>query len=507
MTGKSVLFLTAGAGMEISWLYAWANFVMVALFNQPFALMEGLCIFALAVALTLICQGRGWRIVYVLLLQVLGAAFATSWLVHSFSYPSYPYLDHAWVFACFGSSRGILEWLYLALIAFLAVLYWTEGVRYARRSGDYLSICARFDLGVSALFLLFLIKYMFLLKGAVVIQERVSTFMVFPFFCFGLTAVGLARDRSEGKREFLKGYRGAGVILSFTAATLLIGTAGVTLFLPYLTRAAEVGYGIMQKTAEPLGPVLITILRFLFAGRRFRGEPQSKSSEHMASEFGGGSESSWWSELLEKVLGWGFLGVLGLILLAVSGIAVWYLVKWLLSKTEGSGRRPTKGHGLLGWVVLLRALLSFLWEKARSRLTGFARALQLYGALLRWGRHSGLPALASETPLEYGWRLSHQFPTLGNEIHTIIEAFNQEVYGETLLTDQQLAYARRAWRRLCSPSRWPSRLRSWFFQPTTNALVKSGLQTVENAGDGSGELGGEFAQYDVSAIDSVEKIG
>ncbi|MEJ2726556.1 MAG: DUF4129 domain-containing protein [Deltaproteobacteria bacterium] len=483
MRGKNVPLLTAGAGMEISWLYAWANFVMVALFNQPFALVEGLCVFALAVALTLICQGRGWRVVYVLLLQVLGAVFATLWLIHFFSYPSYPYLDLAWVLACFGSSRGVVGWLYLALIAFLAVLYWTEGVRFARRSDDYLSICARFDLGVSALFLLFLIKFMFLLKGAVVIHERVSTFMVFPFFCFGLTAVGLARNRSEGKREFLKGYRGVGVILSFTAATLLIGTAGVTLFLPYLTKAAEMGYGVMQKTAEPLGPVLITILRFLFAGQRFRGEPQPKSAEHMAPEFGAGSESGWWSQLLEKVVGWGFLGVLGVILLVVSGIAVWYLVKWLLSKTERGGKRSTKRHGLSDWIVRMRAFLFFLWEKALLRLRGFARALQLYGALLRWGRHSGLPALASETPLEYGWRLSHQFPALGNEIHTIIEAFNQEVYGETLLTDQQLAYARRAWRRLCSPSQWPSRLRSWFFQPTTDALIKSGLQTAENAGD------------------------
>jgi hypothetical protein len=474
MAAKSVLLFITGAGMELSWLYAWANFVMVALFHQPFPLVEGLCIFVLAIALTLICQGRGWRVAQVLFLQVLGMAFATSRLVHYFNYPSYPYLDYAWVIACFGSSRGIPALFFLALILFSAVLYWIEGVRFARRSGDYLTICVRFDIGVSALFLLFLIKFIALLKGGIVVQERVSTFMVFPFFCFGLTAIGLARNRSDAKKEFLTGYRGIGMILSFTAVILLIGTAGVTLFLPYLTKAAEVGYGVMQKTAEPLSPVLVSILRFLFAGRRFREEPQSKSLESIESQFGPRPEGSWWSELLEWVLGWGLLGMLGIFLVVVSGIAVWYLVKWLFSRTARSGKRSIKGGGLLWLLARLRALLFFLWEKITLRLIGFRKAAQLYGALLRWGRHSGLPNFTPETPLQYGLRLMNRFPALGREIDTIINAFNQEVYAEILLTGQQLADARWAWRRLRSPLNWPSRLKSWFFQPAIDSMEKIG---------------------------------
>jgi hypothetical protein len=137
------------------------------------------------------------------------------------------------------------------------------------------------------------------------------------------------------------------VILSFTAVVLLIGAGGVTLFLPYLTKAAEVGYGLMQKGAEPLSPILISILRFILLGRRFREEPRSASPEDMKTEFGPHAESSWWTELLERIVGWGFLGVLGVILLVVSGIAVWYLVKWLFSRT-GRGRGPLRVAGSFG---------------------------------------------------------------------------------------------------------------------------------------------------------------
>jgi hypothetical protein len=462
MAGKNMLSFICRAGVEFSWLLAWGNFVMVALFHKPFPLAEGLYIFAPAVAVTTLHRGKGWRIVTVLLLQVLGFAFAGSRLVHSFLYPSYPYLDYAWVFECFRSSRGIPEWFFLALILFLAVLYWLAGVRFAGRSDEYFSICGRFDLGLSALFLLFLIKFISFYKEGVVIQESVSTFMVFPFFCFGLTAIGLARGRSDAKKEFLTGYRGIGMVLSFAAVVLLVGSAGVTLFLPYLTKAAEAGYTLMQKTAEPLSPILIAILRLLFVGRSLRPESPSPSSNDLHPAFAPHPQSTWWSEFLGRVLAWGFGGVLVILFAVAFGIAVWYLVRWLFSRTDRGGKRSIRGGRLLWWAARLRAFLFLLWEKITLRLTGFRKAFQLYGALLRWGRHSGLPVSSTDTPLEYGLRLARRFPPLRSEIDTIINAFNQEVYGETLLTGRQWTDARWAWRRLCSPSHWSSRLRSWF---------------------------------------------
>ena len=457
MANRRALSFICRAGMEFSWLLAWGNFVMVALYHKPFPPAEGLCIFTAAVALTSIHKGRNWRIVTVLFLQFMGTAFAASMLVHSFIYSSYRYLDYTWVLECFRWSQGIPEWFFLILILFLAVVYWLAGMRFAGRSGEYSSVCGRFDLGLAALFLLFLIKFMAFFKGGVVIQESVSTIMVFPFFCFGLTAIGLARNRSDAKREFLTGYWGIGMILSFVAVVLLIGTAGVTLLLPFLTKAAEVGYTLMQKTAEPLSPILIAILRFLFVGRSLRQEPSSPYRG-----LGAHPESSEPSGFLSMVLGWGFLGFAVIFFAVVFGVVLWFLVKWLFSRTDRDRTRFSQRNGLLWWMARLRAILYLLWEKIRLRLTGFREAVQLYRALVRWGRHSGLPRSATDTPLEYGLRLTNRFPALGTEIDAIINAFSLEVYGGTLLTGRQWTDARRAWRSLCNPLHWPSRLKSWF---------------------------------------------
>jgi hypothetical protein len=97
---------------------------------------------------------------------------------------------------------------------------------------------------------------------------------------------------------------------------------------------------------------------------------------------------------------------------------------------------------------------------------GHEGAVQLFTALLSWGRHSGLPHFLSETPREYGLRLKNRFPSLKKEIESIIEAFNQQVYGELILNEQQLAIAESAWRRLRSPFYWPSRLKTWLLRPT-----------------------------------------
>ena len=92
-------------------------------------------------------------------------------------------------------------------------------------------------------------------------------------------------------------------------------------------------------------------------------------------------------------------------------------------------------------------------------------AVQLYTALLRWGRRSGVPQFSSETPREYGSRLKRRFPTVKREVASIVEAFNQTVYGRIVLKDRKLAPAQAAWRTLRSPLLWGRRLKTWFVQP------------------------------------------
>jgi hypothetical protein len=246
----------------------------------------------------------------------------------------------------------------------------------------------------------------------------------------------------------------------------LFGTGLVLFFLPYLTLAADAGYGILKAAAKPLGPVLVGILRFIFMHGAIRPENPSPSAKEPIGDLTSPVESSGWMELLEKILVWIFGSLMGLILIVVSCIALFYLFRWLLSRTSVSQTRQGSWHSFLSWLYGLRAFLVSSWRRLARKAKGYKGAAQLYTALRTWGRHSGLPHVLSETPLEYGLRLKNRFPSLKKEVESIIEAFNQEVYAEIILNEQQLAIAESAWRRLRSPLHWPLRLKTWFLKPS-----------------------------------------
>jgi hypothetical protein len=279
-------------------------------------------------------------------------------------------------------------------------------------------------------------------------------------------AIGLVRNQSTTQRDFLPGYQGIGVILSFTVVILLFGTGLVLFFLPYLTFAAETGYGMIKIAAKPLGPIIVSVLRFIFLHGTIRSENPSPPTQGSTGDLVSPTESSWWVELLEKILAWVFGGLFGLIVLIISGLALFFLFRWLLSRTPITQRRQGPRYPILLWIERLRIFLVSCYKSVIRRVKGYKGGVQLYTALLSWGRYSGLPHFLSETPREYGLRLKHRFPSLKREIELIIEAFNQEVYGEIILNEQQLAIAESAWRRLRSPLHWPLRLKTWFLKPT-----------------------------------------
>jgi hypothetical protein len=465
MRGKRPgLILLASGGMELTWLYAWATFLMTSTVHRPFPLPEALGTFVLAAGLTLLAQGRGWRVVLIIGLQVIGFLIAASRIIHLFYYRSYPFFGKSWLVEFLGAQRDHLEWLILVIILFFALMLWLGGVTLARRSTAYLTICTRFDLGVSALACLLLIKLLLLVKGGIEVQDPTSELLLFPFFVFSLLAIGMARNQSSAQRDFLAGYKGVGVLASFTVVVLAFSTALVLLFMPYLSAAAEAGYGVLKSAAGPLSPILVSVLRFLFFRSRLRHEPASSSPEGDGSEFIPSGESSWWGELAEKILGWGLVGLGVLVGLILCGLGTWYLVRWLFSSTPRSERGQFQWNLVLLWAQRLGAALLMVWHKLVRGLRGYRDAVQLYLALLRWGHRSGLPHLLSETPAEYGSRLSHRFPSLQKEIGGIVEAFNLVVYGEVVLDDEQMSLAKLSWHRLRSPLHWPSRLKAWFLQ-------------------------------------------
>ena len=462
---KDGLLLTVHGAMEFTWRYAWAGFVTVAIFHHSFPLFEALGVFALAAVLTVLTRGKGWRILYILALQVMAFALAAGVIVHAFYYKTLPFWSHEWIREFFACQRPPMEWIMLFLLFFWVLLFWAGGVTLIRKPPHYYTVCGRFDLGLAAFFALYVIEWLLLAREGIQTLDPIAGLLIFPYFCFSIFAVGMARNRDNEQREYLAGYRGVGMISTVLAILALIVTALFLLLLPTITAVAEMGYVVLKEAAEPMGPVLVSIVRFLLLGRRSPHKAPS-GNDDTGSQFNPHitDESSWWADILEQVVEWGFFGLIGVALLALTVLGVWHLVRWLLMRTALVGNGEGHGSLISLWVERIRAFLNY----CRSRILGrgrLRRATRLYAGLLAWGRRSGVAHVRSETPGEYGARLKRQFPVLEKEIGVIIELYHGEVYGTRVITEGQWTSARSVWRQLRSPVNWPSRLRSWFFRP------------------------------------------
>jgi hypothetical protein len=456
---KGMLWYLVNGAMELSWFLGWAMFLSLMIMHRPFPFFETIAAFALAGFVTHLSTGKGWRIASVLGIEILGLMCGALLVIHGIYYGSYSVLDSGWLALFFDGPKGVVEWFILSLNLFLIMILWTGGVTLARRPKEYYSTCNRFDLGLAAFFALFIIKLVALTKGELMAEDSLSLLFVFPFFLFGLVSIGMARMRGAASKAFLPGYRGIGVIASFVAVVLL-GTGGLLLFfLPGLTAAAQMGYHALTIVGRPLGSVLLAILRFVLVPRSNRPvEAAAEPSHFIDWDKIAPQTHGWWMELLEKVLGWGLWGLVLLTLLFACGVALFYTVKWLLSRTEVGGLQTKSVSSRFAalWAFLAGACMK-IFRGAR----GYQKAAELYGALLGWAGRSGFPHDRRETPLEFGTRLNARFPALKPPIELIIGAYNREVYGETVLGGAPLAAANSAWQFLRSPLRWPARFKGW----------------------------------------------
>ncbi len=483
MRGKRgfLLFLVT-AGMELSYLYACSTFLTTSIFNHPFPFPEAIGSFMLAAVLTLLSQGRGWRVIYVVIAQAFGFIPALLRMVHIYQSWSDSFLSQTWLVKFYDNPTGAIGWFISLLVIYWIYAFWAGGMGLARRPTDYNTICSRFDRGLIAFFLLFLIKFLLQIKEGIRIEEPASELLIFPFLIFSLLAIGLVRHQSVAPRDFLPGYQGIGVILSFIVVTLLFGTGLVFFCMPYLTLAAETGYSILKIVSGPIGSVLLIILRFIFGSDfSFSEKPPVKKKEIIDTASQG--EYSWWVELLGKILVWGVWILIGSVFLFLLIVALYSLYQWLISRTPIDQERQKPRHLIALWAERLRFFLLSCWKWFQRRMKGYRGAIQLYAALRSWGRRSGLRHMPSETPAEYGSRLEHRFPILKREIDLIIQAFNEEVYGEIIFNEHQLKITQSAWRRLRSPFHWPLRVKTWFLR-TSHPFEAISHHTPDSNGTG-----------------------
>lgn len=462
MKSRSPIILRlASGGMEVTWRVAWASFVMMSLAQRIFPLPAAIGAFSLAAALTFITRGRGWRWITIIGLHVVGCLAATLYMFYAFTYRAYPFLSRTWLNALFSAPGNFIEGLVSLFTLFWVLLFWVSGIQFARHSIAYRDVCGRFDLGIGMLFGLLLFKVAIGYNG-VQLQDPLTKWLILPFLLFGMVAIGSARNRDHPSKTYRTGYRIIGVVLSFAAMVVVMGVSVLMLLWPYFTLTAEIGYNLLKHGLQPFIPILVAILRFFFLPRRALVSDPATTPGNSGLEAHPPGEMPWWTVFLEKILGWGISGLFGLIIVCMLGVGIWRLMQWLLSKTPVDERKPRQSGLLLAWLFKIPILLGLCWEWIFHCLQGYTTAAQFYRVLGDWGKHSGLPRRPTETPYEYGSRLSGHFPAIHQEITLIVALFHQEVYGENALNIHQVTLGSLALRQLRHPIHWPSRLRTWF---------------------------------------------
>jgi hypothetical protein len=444
-------------GMEIFWMYAWASFSMTAA-KGLFPLVGAFIMFGVAAVITHFSTGRGWRIIYLAVLYLLASGASLLIIFYLAYFSSLPLFSNGWIILFFSTARSPLELLNLILLIVWSVLFWISGRFFSRRENTYYTVCGRFDLGLAAFFSLFFLKLILEVKGGIKVDDMSFT-LIFPFILFSLLAIGIANTKSTSK-NFLPGFRWIGIILGI-GIVIILSALIILVLTPVLTRTAETGYSLFKSGAHFIMPGVVSVLRFLFGPRSMRSEPAASSPK--SDNFNWDSDGGWWSELLDKIFKWG-IKIFAIMLVAViSGIALYYLFKWLFSKTAFVRREIRKSYDGAPWYRRLLALLLSILKMIMIKLRGYSKASEFYRLLLRWGRRSGIPGLINETPLEYADRLKDHFPRLKTDIELIVSSFNREVYGGLALPGELISDTRSSWRRLRSPFNWPARLKRLLF--------------------------------------------
>ena len=180
---NGILYVATGC-MELTWLYAWATFLMTSIIHRPFPLPEAIGTLGLAALLAAAVQGRGWRVLYILGLHVAGFMLAALRITYAFSDRSNPFFCQRWLIEWFSASRDFIGWFTVGVVLFFALLLWVRGIALGRRPPEYRVICSRFDLGVAAFFLLLLIKLLVLIKTNIQLRDPVAELLLFAFFIF-----------------------------------------------------------------------------------------------------------------------------------------------------------------------------------------------------------------------------------------------------------------------------------------------------------------------------------
>jgi uncharacterized membrane protein YiaA len=437
-------------GMELFWLFAWADFLMGSTARLSAPPVPLTAAYFLSFALASSFRRKNLRFIWVVLGHGVAFCALTAFALGSATGRVLP------------SGPDVFEWYRSILTMGFTGLFWYKGTKLCFREMSYKMVCNYFDLGLSLFFALLLVKLLVFYQSGISLPDGPLPYLMTGFFFTGLAAIFFSNAPTTRKRNYMEGFRGVGVMISFCMMFLLCGVGLVFVLMPLMTTLAESGYTALKGVSGSLGPYLIHILRFILLVPKPRGAaqvpPPTDQGIQGPHDMGMTGEAGWFSDLIF----YGILLVIGAVALILIGNLLLRLLKFLLQKPLAEAApesRPSLWFmlrplfdGILG---LFRRFISLFSGRIDTAQAGFSR-------LMTWGRKSGVKRRSTETPGEYARRLQLLFSPLETEILTIVHAFHVETYGEMKLPGPELDRMAGALKMIHSPSFWKMRVKVFF---------------------------------------------
>ena len=438
----NISLLFTSTVMEFSWLYALISIMVYPTWGFNFPIVLGLLIFITGAFLTYITAGRGWKIINILLVQILGLLMVALFTFHYFYSLEFNLFNINQMLITLKPDNLQEGFLLVIIIISLLVLWW-GGIFFTRRTRAYGTVIDRFEKGIA------IFAFLIFLKGIIPVQLSSNLLMMFVlFFIFSILSIAMARSKNQGVKEYLTNYINLGIITVFIIILSFIIIIGLIFGLPYLTATADFSFKIFKAIMRPFLPLIVGFLRFMF---NFKGNVNTGGVKPSGS---GDSvnippgEENWLLALIDIIMSH-ILLVIGVVILAIIGwIVIKNLIKWLLSSDKKNKENISFKTGVKKLLFILRLISKKLQFKKEDKV------IKIYKRVLLWGSLIGLRKLSAETPREYGLRLSYNFPFLEEDFKVIIDKLYKNVYGKKDLNNKEERDIKEAYREILRIGNW-----------------------------------------------------
>ncbi len=450
------------AGMEICWLQSLSAFMLFAFFNHRLSLLFTLSIYVSGVTANYVCYHRRLLRFQVVLVKALifSTAFLAATKVFFLNFGAHH--GPRTILTLFSFQQPVAGWGLTATLLLAAGITWRRSTIHTLNPLSSENVYNRLDLGMGIFFALLILKLMLFGKFGLTFAYPDLKTLYLPFFVFGLLTLALMFSAEGNDRRYVMRFQKLGVALSFAAVIIAGGAGLVFLFHGQMRASAEMMSGILKKAGPPLETAVVWLMRLGWSSNRHPQTPPVKGSDNVnvhVDMVRGSMENGW----IWEVLKWGGTALFLLAVVFFSYILLRWLFRFLLSETDPRHSVRHRGFHVGGWLKRLLALFRRIFGSRTTK--GIPSAKDLFRSLVSWGGRSGIPHRATDTPKEYGTRLSMAFPELSAEIETVIHLFYRETYGELRLDGQQMAAGRSAKKRMAHPTFWKDRLKSWMLSP------------------------------------------